>query len=297
LFKASLKLFLGATAIGFAPIFAKLLIVDGGVSPIGSGFWRMFIGSLGFLILVLANRDQRKAKGEVVRLLRDSAGSALMAGLLFAGDLMAWHTSFLYTSVGASSLIANLSAILVPLAGVLFFKETLQVNVVLGGALAFSGLGGLTFLKPEHLQAAHDSWRFLGEGLAFMTAFFYTGYMISIKTLAGRYSSRMLMLISSCVSALALGAVAILLREPILPNHEVGWLWAICVGLISQVIGQGLVASSLAVLPVGQSAILLLWAPISTAIFGWLIFNEAMSTGQIWSMLLMVFGIGIVARR
>lgn len=293
-----IKLLIGATAIGFAPIFAKLLIIDGAVSPVASGFWRMCVGGVGFLVM-LVGHGRKSNLAELRRLKSSSSLISLLAGLLFAADLMAWHTSFLYTTVGASSLIANLSAVLVPVSGVLFFREKLQKNIVIGGLLAVSGLVGLTFLKPASTLSVvgGDGSKFLGETLAFLTAFFYTGYMLSIKTLAGKYSARVLMFVSSAVSAFILGGVALVSSETLMPATASGWFWAVCLGVVSQFMGQGLVASSLAVMPVSQSALILLWAPISSAVFGWFILNEAMNLGQIASMVVTVIGIGIVVRR
>ena len=172
---AGVKLLIGATAIGFAPIFAKLLIVDGSITPVASGFWRMFIGSLGFLLVMIIGKDRRKSRLEISRIVSNSYGIVLMAGFLFAADLIAWHTSFLYTSVGVSSIIANFSAIFVPISGVVFFRERLRTNVVYGGLLAFFGFVGLTYLKSK--QATTDGalyhQDFIGEWLAFLTAFFY----------------------------------------------------------------------------------------------------------------------------
>lgn len=295
---AVIKLLLGATAIGFAPIFAKLLIVDGGIGPFASGFWRMFIGSVGFFVMLLGGQKRKQNAIDLKGLLRTALGAVLLAGILFAADLMAWHTSFLYTSVGASSLIANLSAVFVPLTGILLFKEKLRPNIIFGGLLAFVGFTGLTFLKAANGSSGGVavSSNYLGEWLAFLTAFFYTGYILSIKSMAGKYSSRVIMLVSSAVSAVILGLVSIGLNQKVIPTTAQGWLWAACVGLVSQVLGQGLVASALATLPAGQSALLLLWAPISSALFGWLILNESLNIGQILSMALTVLGIAIVAR-
>lgn len=295
----SVKLLVGATAIGFAPIFAKLLILDGAMSPFASGFWRMFIGAVGFYLMLMMSGRWSASVAELQSLRNNSWFTALLAGLLFAADLMAWHTSFLFTSVGASSLIANLSAVLVPISGVIFFREKLKPHIIVGGSLALLGLVGLTLLKSGQINGSrlYEGREFLGELLAFLTAFFYTGYMLSIKSLAGKYSARVLMFTSSTVSALILGLACFSLGQSLIPATGLGWLWAICLGVLSQVVGQGLVASSLAVLPVGQSALILLWAPISSTVFGWLILGEAMNLGQVLSVILTVSGIAIVVRR
>lgn len=283
--------------MGLAPIFAKLAVNQGGIGPVAAGFWRMFVGALGFWVMIRLSSEHQTSDQSVTRLLRNTWGPALIAGLMFALDLAAWHTSFHYTSLASSTLIANFSSVLVPLSGVLFFKEAFKPRLALGGGLAMIGVAGLALTKQTGGRDASQDSLLLGEGLAFMTAFFYTGYMLAIKILAGQYSSRLLMLVSSAVSAAILLALSLLAGQKILPADSSGWLPILGLGLVSQVMGQGLIAKALSVLPVGQSSLILLSAPVSTAVFSWLFIGESLPEGQITSVMIVLIGIAIVARR
>lgn len=295
--KPILQLLMGAIAIGMAPIFAKLAITHGGMGAVATGFWRMFVGAIGFLFIIAMSPNQKSSGQSVIRLLKNSKKLVLTAGLMFALDLTSWHTSFNYTSLASSTLIANFSSVLVPLSGVLFFKEVFKRRLAIGGLIAMVGVVGLTLSKQTNgRDSSHDSL-LLGEGLAFATAFFYTGYMLSIKKLAGQYSSRTLMFVSSATSAILLFVFSLLMDQQILPTNDSGWIWILGLGLISQVMGQGLIAKALALMPVGQSALLLLFAPVSTAVFSWLFIGEALPEGQFVSVMITLIGIAIVARR
>ena len=288
---------MGAIAIGMAPIFAKLAITHGGMGAVATGFWRMFVGAIGFWFIIAMSPNQKSSGQSVIRLLKNSKMLVLTAGLMFALDLTSWHTSFNYTSLASSTLIANFSSVLVPLSGVLFFKEVFKRRLAIGGLIAMVGVVGLTLSKQTNgRDSSHDSL-LLGEGLAFATAFFYTGYMLSIKKLAGQYSSRTLMFVSSATSAILLFVFSLLMDQQILPTNDSGWIWILGLGLISQVMGQGLIAKALALMPVGQSALLLLFAPVSTAVFSWLFIGEALPEGQFVSVMITLIGIAIVARR
>jgi drug/metabolite transporter (DMT)-like permease len=294
---AILQLLLGAVAIALAPIFAKLIVLTGSVSPIGAGFWRMAIGSLGFGVLILLRPDRKKSLAELRSLAKTSSLPISLAGILFACDLAAWHTSFEYTSVASSTLIGNTSAILVPLCGVLFFREVFKPNLAIGGVLAVAGVVGLVLLKTNAgRDASHDSL-LLGEGLALITACLYTGYMLIIKRAVGSGTARTIMLISSAISALILCVLANSLDQAILPDAKIAWVWIFALGLICQMLGQGLVAKALTVLPVSQSALILVTAPASSAVFGWVILGETLSLSQIGCVGLSLLGITIVARR
>jgi drug/metabolite transporter (DMT)-like permease len=295
--RAVITLLMGALAIGLAPIFVKLLMTTNTVGPVSAGFWRMFIGALGFALMMLLSRDRGQSAKSIKRLFVDARFPAIMAGVLFALDLAAWHTSFAYTSVTASTLIANLSSILVPLAGVIFFKESFNRKIVFGGLLAVIGVAWLTMSRPAGSGGAEQHSYVLGEGLAFLTAFFYTGYMLCVKSLSKRFSSRSLMFLSSAISSVLLLIFALVMGQELIPERNEGWLWILSLGLISQVAGQGLIAKALAVLPVSRSALILLSAPVATAVFGWIFLGEALSMSQMLSVILTLLGIGIVANR
>ncbi len=294
--KPILRLFAGAMAIGLAPVFVKQLVAIGGVSPVAAGFWRMAVGSIGFFVMMLISASNR-TKINVFRLERSYIGPILMAGVMFACDLAAWHTSFKYTTVAASTLIANLSAVFVPLCGVLWFKERTSKALYLGGFMAIVGVVGLTLLRPTAYGDSHQHSIAMGEGLALLTAFFYTGYMLAMKRLTMRMPSTMAMAYSSAISAVILLAVVFFQTDVLIPKSVEGWTYLLGLGLVSQLLGQGLIASAMTILPVGMSALLLLSAPTSTALFGWLFLNEKMSMGQVISVSVTLAGIGIVALR
>jgi drug/metabolite transporter (DMT)-like permease len=283
-------------AIGLAPVFVKQLVATGGLSPVAAGFWRMAVGCCGFSLIVMITSGKRTPKRSIF-FEQASIRPLLIAGAMFAFDLVAWHTSFNHTSVASSTLIANLSSIFVPLCGVVFLKERPVKALYIGGSLALIGVVGLTFYRSPSPDMQHQQSLILGEGLALLTAFFYTGYMLAIKQLATRMSSLSAMAASSGISAAILLIIVSVRGDALMPATLPGWFHLLGLGLISQLLGQGLIARALSVLPIGMSALLLLAAPTSTAVFGWIFLGEAMSLGQIVSVLVTLAGIAIVAMR
>jgi drug/metabolite transporter (DMT)-like permease len=121
--------------------------------------------------------------------------------------------------------------------------------------------------------------------------------MLAMKRLTMRMPATMAMAYSSAISAVILLAVVFLQTDVLIPKSVEGWTYLLGLGLVSQLLGQGLIASALTILPVSMSALLLLSAPTSTALFGWLFLGEKMSMGQVISVLVTLSGIGIVALR
>lgn len=298
--RATMYLLIGGSAIGLAPIFARLVVTQGGVGSIAAGFWRMFIGAIGFALLGFF---QRKKDGQapfaesVSEVLRIGRNAAVIAGVMFAFDLIAWHISFEYTSVANATLLANLSSLMVPLCGVLIFKETFRKSLAAGGLFAIAGVVCLVLFGAAPQGAAISEYKYLGDGLAFLTAFFYTGYMLSTKNLASRLNAGALMLVVSTISAVLLLLTSLLLKIPVLPTAPIGWVWILCIGGFSQIMGQGLVARALTRLPVSQSALMLLSAPVSSAVFGVLILDQTLKPGQLVGVVLTIIGIAIIGTR
>lgn len=292
-------LLFGSTAIGMAPIFTRLMVERGGVGSVGAGFWRMFVGALGFLILGLRSPAGRmQFLSSVAHVFRAAPMAVSAAGLMFALDLTAWHISFEYTSVANSTLIANLSSLLVPAAGILFFKEQLKPSMIAGGLVAICGVICLVVYGkvPTQLIREGEGFGLFGDALALLTAFFYTGYMVATKFLTGRFSTTALMCAVCGVSAVGLLISSSMLQSNLWPQSLEGWLWIAMLGFVSQILGQGLIAKALIEIPVSMSALLLLAAPVSSAVFGFLFLHQSMTWGQIGGVALTLVGIAIVAR-
>jgi drug/metabolite transporter (DMT)-like permease len=105
-----------------------------------------------------------------------------------------------------------------------------------------------------------------------------------------------LMLVSSTITALVLGPLALLADAAWMPSTGQGW--AILVGLawISHTAGQGLIAYAFAHLRPAFSALVLLLQPVLAALFAWEILGEAMQPGQLVGAGFVILGIALAQR-
>ena len=165
-------LLLGAAAIAFAPIFVRL----SDTGPTASAFWRVALATLPlWLWMRLTPRKEITARLPWKPL--------VIAGLCFAGDLGAWHVSIMYTSVANSTLEANFAPIFVTLGAWLLFSQ--RVSRLFLVALAVT-LGGATLLVGPNFALGGRA--LLGDALGVLTAVFYAGYMLAIKSASERTS-------------------------------------------------------------------------------------------------------------
>ncbi len=275
-------LFIGAAAIGLAPIFVRL----SEIGPTATAFWRPI---LALPILWLWMRwDKHSAlkpqSGADIRAL-------LLAGFFFAGDLAFWHSSIKLTSVANATLLANFAPIFVTLAAWVLYKQ--KVTRLFLFALVISLAGTIAVIGSSfNIDAQHIK----GDALGVITALFYTGYILSIKKLRERFAVSSIMFWSTLATAVMLLPVALISGEVFWPQTLYGWMILAGLGWISHAGGQSLIAYALAHLPAQFSSVGLLLQPVLATLIAWRLFGENVAALQFFGAALVLVGI-VIARR
>jgi drug/metabolite transporter (DMT)-like permease len=253
---------------------------------VASAFWRCALAAP--LLWAWVWQEGRKARVPT----RISTRALVAAGIFFALDLGVWHYSILYTSVANSTLLANLAPIFVTLAGWLIWKKKVTRAFLAGMALAI--LGMFVLVGPNF---AVGGTRLLGDALGALTGMFYAGYMLAIKFARdANASTARLMAWSTTITALALLPVALITPHPFLPSSANGWLILVGLALITQILGQGLIAYAFAHLPASLSSVSLLIQPVMATLFAWWLFGEAIGPAQFIGGAIVLAGIWIAKK-
>jgi drug/metabolite transporter (DMT)-like permease len=271
----------GGCAIAFAPIFVRL----SDTGPVASAFWRTSLATPILWSWAWRTGDARAS-------VPVSRGVLAGAGFFFAADLGVWHWSILYTSVANSTLLANLAPIFVTLAGWALFRRTVSRTFLAGMATAIVGM--FILVGPNF---SIGGTRLLGDGLGALTAVFYAGYLLSIKSArdAGATTAG-LMAWSTTISAVVLLPIALVSPQPVLPEGPRGWAVLLGLALITQILGQGLIAYAFAHLSASLSSVSLLVQPVMAALFAWLLFGEAVGTPQMVGGAVVLAGIWLARK-
>lgn len=277
---ALLYLIIGAVAIGFAPIFVRL----SEVGPISTGFWRVAI-AFPILSLLSIGQGYTRPDEKHAPALKDYLW-LLFSGVLFGGDLATWHLSIHYTSIANSTLIANFSPIIIALWGWIVLHKPPQKKLVIGLLLAILGI---TVLIHPSLHMEKNIR--IGDGLAFITAFFYAGYLLVLNRARKKFTAFSSMAISTFASMLTLLAITSLSGELAMPQTEMAWIILFALAVLAHIVGQGLIAYALPYLPVTFSSTALLIQPMVAAMAGWFFFSEYLDFSQIIGMLIALVGI------
>ncbi|MDP2639725.1 MAG: DMT family transporter [Betaproteobacteria bacterium] len=273
-------LLLGAAAIAFAPIFVRL----SDTAPSASAFWRVALALAPLWIWM-----RMSPRADRVRPLPWKP--LLIAGLCFAGDLGAWHVSIMYTTVANSTLEANFAPIFVTLGAWILFRQ--RVSRLFLIALGVT-LGGATLLIGPNFALGGRA--LLGDALGVLTAVFYAGYMLAIKSASERTGTAGIMAVSTGVAALALLPYALATADVFLPQSAAGWLVLIGLALIPHIAGQSLIAYGFAHLPAAFSSVSLLLQPVLAAIYAWALLGEAVRPVQMLGALVVLTGIYLARR-
>ena len=267
--------------IAFSGIFYRFADVE----PSTATVWRCLYG-LPFLAFVAWLEHRRYGS-----LPRRSIGLAIVAGVLFAGDLTSWHHAIEYVGAGLSTVLGNLSVLVVGFFAWLFLGERPSRSILLALPIVLVGVFLIAGLSDAQ---AYGSNPVLGVVLGISTALFYGAYLLVIRR-SGRDERRPggPVAISTLATAVVAAIVGVPLGElnmvPSWPEH--GWLFAY--GLTSQFLGYFLISVSLPRLPAVVTAIILLAQPVATVILARVLLAENPSVEQLLGVTLVVAGIGI----
>jgi drug/metabolite transporter (DMT)-like permease len=284
---AFLCLLAGGCAIAFAPIFVRL----SDTGPVASAFWRCALAVPVLWVWFVAT-DRRNGARDKDKTEKVSLAPLALAGIFFACDLGVWHFSILYTSVANATVLANLTPIVVTLAGWLFWKKAVTRTFLVGMFLAIAGM--FVLVGPNFAAGGRA---FLGDVLGALTAVFYGSYFLAIKAARdARASTARLMAWSTTITAAALLPIAPLFPQPFLPASGAGWAVLLGLALVTQVLGQGLIAYAFAHLPASLSSVSLLIQPVMAAFFAWVLFGEAIGPVQFTGAAIVLTGIWIARK-
>lgn len=273
---AFLALVTGAVAMGCSPILVRLA----DVGPFASAFWRVFLALPPlYLWMRLANEPAPTDPPAYHR-------AVIWSGIAFAGDLLFWHLAILGTTIANATLLATMAPVWVFLVSFLFLGHRVR-RLELAGLLVCI-LGGALLIRDSFEFAPA---RLMGDAQALATSLFFGLYIVAI-TQARRYAgAAQITFWSTAVTSVLLLVVALLAQEQVLPGSVMGWGVLIGLACVSQAAGQGLLAYALGRLPVAFSSLVVFLEAVAAALFGWIIFREALAPLQWFGGILVLLGI------
>ncbi len=276
-----LALVFGALGLAFSAIFVKWA----GAPGLVNGVYRMGIAAV--VMAVPFGLDMRKRKPLAAKYI----WLAILAGLLFAGDLGTWNTSTLITSAANSTLLANTSPLWVSLGALLLFREKLTPAFWVGLLLALAGaviILGVDFFRHPALG--------LGDLLALIAGFFYGTFFLAAQRAREGLSAMAAWWISAVTSTVVLLGLALAFQQPLFGYSFMTYVNLVAIALVTQVGAYLAVNYALGHLPASIVSPTLLMQPVLTALLAVPLLGEKLSAAQISGGLIVIGGIWLVHR-
>ena len=216
---------------------------------------------------------------------------AIVAGVFFAGDLLAWHHAVDQVGAGLATVLGNLQVIVVALVAWLVFSERPPRSVLLGLPIV---LAGVVLISGVLGGEAYGQNPALGVALGIVTALSYAGYLLVIRRGSNdlRRPAGPVAISTASTAAVAIvfgGLFGQVDPVPSWPSH--GWL--VLVGITSQSIGYLIISISLPRLPAALTSIILLAQPVATVVLARVLLQETPSIEQLLGVALVIGGIAV----
>ena len=257
--------------IGFSILLglnqALVKIVNGGFSPLFQSGLRSACAFLPVLAFALLARRRLS--------IRDgSLPWGILNGLFFCAEFALLFIALDYTTVARVSLFFYVMPVWVALgAHFLIAEEPLHRNKAAGLAVSLAGVA--IALTGDLGAAPADAW--IGDLLALAGGMFWAAIALLTRLRLAQCSAEMNLLYQLGVSGVLLTIIALLAGEPI--REPTGLIWAVFAFQVVAVVCVGFLVWFwvLSVYPVSNMASFSLLTPVFGVLFGWLIFDDALT--------------------
>ncbi|QGX46773.1 EamA family transporter [Streptococcus equinus] len=267
-------IFLAICFLATGGIFVKLSPLP----PINTGFYRVLF-SIPMLLPFIKKSDLQSLSYKQVF-------TIVLAGAFLAGDLTFWNSSFSYTTVANSNLLVNLTPFTVIPVSYFLFKEKMTPKFLLGGLVT---LLGVFVLMANKVTVSPE--RLLGDSMSLGASVFYAMFMITVYKLRDTVKSNVIMFLSAFGTLLVLAAVIFFTEGFYVPkNFEELWP-LLALALVSQILGQGLLAYCLGKVNASLSSLITLSQPVVAALYAWVIFQEHLNLQSIIAIIITLTGV------
>ncbi|MGB7487694.1 MAG: DMT family transporter [Phormidesmis sp.] len=267
---------LALIAVSFAPIFIRFSETELGANATVFNRFAIFVlcfGSIHWGRRRIDSADSSAESTDTPESLTVRQGLLLVGvGLSSVISLVLWAVSLEYTTVAKCMLLNNLTPLFTSLGSWLLLGKRFDKRFLIGMAIALVGAIALTL---EDLTGVEGF--LLGDLYALLSAVFLGAYFLLVEQLRTQFSATTILLWRCVIGSAVLFPITLFTEGQIFPETKVAILAVLGLGLISEGLGQRLLADCLDKFSSSFVALFLLLEPIVSALLAWLIFTEALS--------------------
>ena len=271
--------------IGWAltPVIGEYLIdYNRQLSPYQLAFFRYFLAAVAlYFILIFQQKVKNKEildslKNKWPKYILVSVMSALMPVLLFL--------AVENTSASSASFLLNSNIILIPIFAIIFLKEKMKKNYIIG--IVVSTVGLFLVIFDNNLLALADLSldTIIGNLLAFGSGFFWALYTVFLKKFFADENPILVTFISLLMGSLYLVFFAFAIPPYVNMTLDIlGIALVLVIAVLSTSVAYSFWLSLLKILPTTQTGIIQSFVPMTSVLLSFIFLNESISY---------IFGIG-----
>lgn len=273
-------LFFGILCISWSAILVKIANISG----IGSGFYRLFFGTIGIIPVWLYLRKP----------VTDFHGVkiAIICGVFFACDIALWNTSIMLSKASISTLLANLAPVWVGIGALLFLKEKPTKIFWIGTVISM--LGVAVIIGMDDISGTKLTY---GNYLAIIASIFYGAYLLTVRKGRNSLDTFTFTTVSMITSTLVLGVLCIFSKTQLTVFNSTTWISLIVLGLIPQVLGWLAINQALGHIKPTLVSVSLLSQTVFTAMFSIPVLGEILTIREIGGAFIVLGGIFLVNKK
>jgi len=270
-------------AVGAAAIFARFALTA--ASPLAVAAARLCIASLVLLAIRVVLRERRKYMSP------DDQATVWLAGVALAIHFASWIASLDYTSVAISTLLVSVTPLWTALYDLVVRGRRFPIAIPVAFIVAMAGLAMVT--STSRTTPPYPGHEGLGAGLAIVGSLAFAGYLLLVRDVSHRLTTRRIVTHTYTAAAVTLVVAAIAFHTPPPPlNASVAWGGILAMALVSQLLGHtGMNAALRWFSPVAVSFSTLI-EPVAATILAFAIFGEALTGVAIAGAILLLTAIG-----
>lgn len=270
---------------------ASVLVRLAGVHGFAAATWRLVLGSLLTLALLLA---VERGLGGLRRASRRDLALMALSGAALALHFGFWMMSLSHLSVAASVTIVDSYPAVLAVVGRLVFGERYSPLQLAGAALAIAGVAGLAFHAASAQLAPPGGDPLLGAFLSFLGMLAVAAYFSIGKGLRGRYSTLEYTLVVYSTAALVAAAVSAAWGVRLWGYPRETYVYLALLALLPMIGGHTLINYALGRLTLLAATVPVLGEPVGASLLAWLILGEPLTLGEALLMAVTLSGIAAV---
>lgn len=280
-------LFIGLTAIGFAPILVRLAPHT---SPLVLVVYRTVFAALMLLPVWLWTRNKQTSSEKV-----QERWWIVLSGMCLGLHFICWLSSLYYTSVASASVLVTVHPIIMILVERLWYKRSFALTTWIGVLLTF---GGSLFLGISDSQTDQPFANPLfGNLLALAAAVIFVVYLLIGQQIRKKRAWIDYVFPVYFYAAATCVIIAVVLGKNLLDISTIG-VWA-GAGLAfgPQVLGHGSMNYAVKFVSPTLLSTLVLVEPLLASVLAYFLFAELPPLTSITAMAIILAGVGLTWRR